>query len=226
MQISGFETGHNSDMHHVGKCMHNHKHAHKIGSAAGGAGANASPAINQNIQQQSQEAFSWSAWLRDPLESTKKLLGRLWGSNGQEGNATTENVMPTINEPKEVIQQILEPTSTEANSLNGSMADEQHILQNNPYFSTVEDTGRQKQNFLDKIRVRFRNVTGFLTKHFASSGRNAFQAKQERPKEDLSRHSRYRKDELEVECILTDDSYLMDSYNNKGEYSKLSAEKK
>ena len=99
----------------------------------------------------------------------------------------------------------------------------QQNLYDNPYFSAVEDAGKEKQSIWDKMRVRFQSVAGQLTKQF--SGRNAFQTKQQKPKEDLRRHSRYREDDLEIDCILTDDSYLLDSYDRKGKYSKLSAKK-
>lgn len=99
-------------------------------------------------------------------------------------------------------------------------------IQNNPYFSTIEDTNTQ-QAVWQKIKVRFQSITGFLTKRFTFSGKNSFQAKQEQgqPKEDLRKHSRYHEDNLEIDCILTDDSYLLDSYDRKGEYSQLSTKK-
>lgn len=100
-------------------------------------------------------------------------------------------------------------------------------IQNNPYFSTIEDTNTQQQAVWQKIRVRFQSITGFLTKKFTFSGRNSFQAGQEQGqhKEDLRKHSRYHEDNLEIDCILTDDSYLLDSYDRKGEYSQLSTKK-
>jgi hypothetical protein len=59
---------------------------------------------------------------------------------------------------------------------------------------------------------------------FGFQTRSSFQSGS-RPKGDLRRKSRYRKDEVEIDCILTDDSYLMDSYDRKGEYSKLTTKK-
>ena len=97
----------------------------------------------------------------------------------------------------------------------------QDMLQGNPYFAAVEDS-TQRQNVWQKMKVQFEAVTGFLAKRFAFSGKNSFQAKQEQPKEDLRKRSRYRGDKLDVECVLTDDSYLLDSYDRKGEYSQLS----
>ncbi|MCM1187585.1 MAG: hypothetical protein NC251_13715 [Lachnoclostridium sp.] len=98
----------------------------------------------------------------------------------------------------------------------------QDVMQGNPYFAAVENAGEQRQTIWRKMKVQFEAVAGFLTKRFAFSGKNAFQAKQEHPKEDLRKRSRYRSDNLDVECVLTDDSYLLDSYDRRGEYSQLS----
>ncbi|MCM1327701.1 MAG: hypothetical protein NC094_12880 [Bacteroidales bacterium] len=98
----------------------------------------------------------------------------------------------------------------------------QDVMQGNPYFATVENADGQRQTIWRKMKVQFEAVAGFLTKRFAFSGKNSFQAKQEQPKEDLRKRSRYRSDNLDVECVLTDDSYLLDSYDRKGEYSRLS----
>lgn len=99
---------------------------------------------------------------------------------------------------------------------------QQQNIHNNPYFSALEDTGRQPQHIWQKMKVRFHSVTGFLTKRFSFSGKNSFQAKQGKPREDLRKRSRYHGENLDVECVLTDDSYLLDSYDRSGNYSQLS----
>lgn len=99
---------------------------------------------------------------------------------------------------------------------------QQQNIHNNPYFSALEDTGRQPQHIWQKMKVRFHSVTGFLTKRFSFSGQNSFQAKQGKPREDLRKRSRYHGEDLEVDCVLTDDSYLLDSYDRSGNYSQLS----
>ena len=82
-----------------------------------------------------------------------------------------------------------------------------------------------------KIRIRVQQVAKQLADHlpghfFGSSGGNSLQAKPDRSRQDLRRRSQYKEDDVEIECILTDDSYLMDSYNRKGEYSRLSTRNK
>ena len=83
-------------------------------------------------------------------------------------------------------------------------------VQDNPYFSAVEDTGNLKQTFWQRVKVRFHNVSGQLSgrlprKYFGFQTRNSFQAKQKKPKEDLRKHSRYRQDTVEIDCVLMDD---------------------
>lgn len=108
----------------------------------------------------------------------------------------------------------------------------QTALQNNPYFTTTSDTGLVRENVFQKIRIKFRDAAGKLTKRFfgrfsnTSSGQSALNSGRRQPKEDLRKHSRYREDGLEINCILTDDSYLMDSYDRRGEYSRLTTENK
>ena len=68
-------------------------------------------------------------------------------------------------------------------------------------------------------------LSGRLPGRFAGFwAKETFQTKQEQPKEDLRKRSKYRQNELEIDCVLTDDSYLQDSYNSKGEYSKLAGD--
>lgn len=107
----------------------------------------------------------------------------------------------------------------------------QQTIQDNPYFSPAENIGGRQDSLWQKMRVRFRDAAGQLAGHLPKkfSGflqtRNSFQAKQEQPKKDLRKHSRFRRDEVEIDCVLTDDSYLLDSYDRKGEYSRLSTRK-
>ena len=108
-------------------------------------------------------------------------------------------------------------------------------LTDNPYFTTTSDPGKVKESLSEKIRIKLRDMAGQLTKRFGGrfggrmsgelSGKNPTSGKQ-KSKEDLRRRSRYKDDDLEIDCVLTDDSYLMDSYDRKGEYSKLTTDYK
>lgn len=196
------------------------------------------------------QSFSLSAWLADPLGSAKKLVGVVWRGGHDSGDGTSgketsgsEKVMAEI--AADLTRDTLEKNSLSGSTVHGETQGQSaqqaspHVLHNpqiaaaatavkpldmlqgNPYFA-VEDSSTQRQTIWQKMKVQFEAVAGYLTKRFAFSGKNSFQAKQEQPKEDLRKRSRYRGDKLDVECVLTDDSYLLDSYDRKGEYSQLS----
>ncbi len=95
----------------------------------------------------------------------------------------------------------------------------------NPYFSAMDSVDRQQRTLWQKAKASLQTATGFLMKKFSFSGKDSFQAKQEKPREDLRKRSRYHGDDLDMECVLTDDSYLLDSYDRSGQYSQLSAKK-
>lgn len=204
MQTSGIGSSH-SDAHQVTTCIHNHKH--QLEGEVQGAASSASNTTQQvqSTSEQNGESFSLSSWLQNTLSGAKRLLGKIWGESAETTHTSTLH-------------------SSQIEAASATVQPVQNY-NNNPYFSAIEENAAPQQSIWQKIKVRFQNITGFLTKRFSFSNSSSFQTKQERPKEDLRRHSRYREDDLEIDCILTDDSYLMDSYNKKGEYSKLSADK-
>ena len=221
MQINGIGSSH-SDMHHVTNCIHStQKHLDgKVGGASVGA-ANAN--MTQTIPATSDQtggSFSLSSWLQNALSGARRLFGRIWGSSSDtltgetvanQNSAQTQNSAHTLHASQiEAASAVVQPSQN---------------YNNNPYFTMVADTVTTKQNVWQKLKVQFHNITGFLTKRFSFGNSSSFHTGQERPKEDLRRHSRYREDDMEIDCVLTDDSYLMDSYNKKGEYSKLSGSK-
>ena len=212
MQTSGIGSSH-SDAHQVTTCIHNHKH--QLEGEVQGAAPSASSTTQQvqSTSEQKGESFSLSSWLQNTLSGAKRLLGKIWGESAESAQgeiAETTHTNTLHSSQIEAASATVQPVQT---------------YNNNPYFSAIEENATPQQSIWQKIKVRFQNITGFLTKRFSFSNSSSFQTKQERPKEDLRRHSRYREDDLEIDCILTDDSYLMDSYNKKGEYSKLSADK-
>lgn len=237
MQINGVSSGHNSNMHQVTDCLHDHSVSKKAGGAA--ASSSSSPTQSATVQTSQQEGqFSLTDWLKNTLSGGKRLLKSIWGEGAaglQDVDSSGENILQT---EEQVLAQIGDPDvgqsptgqphhgqelNIAAQAAVASATIRQQSLQENPYFSAIEDTGRQKQTLWEKVRVKFQSIAGQLMGRF--SGKNSLQTKQEKPKEDLRKHSRYRQDELEIDCILTDDSYLMDSYDRKGEYSKLSTKK-
>lgn len=246
MQIGGIGSNHNSDMHQVTNCKHNHSVKKQDGNMS--MTSSTQSQVQQSLQESLEMGMSFQTWVKNLLSGAKSLWGRIWGEN-TGGDAPIEN-SSAVKTDESGTQTIMTPLSIQAeesvmsqgfDASKGNPAAQPDMRQisnvsqasaavpplstytNNPYFSAIEDTGRQQETLWQKVRIKFQNVAGYLTKHFSFSNRNTFQAKQEKPQEDLSRRSRYRRDDIEIDCVLTDESYLMDSYNKKGEYSTLSA---
>lgn len=245
MQFNGIGSDHHTaEVHHVTNCMHDHTRGIKEGAAASPASAASSTQnVITDLQQEGQ--FSLSAWWNNTLENGKRLLRNIWGSSDVPGLGEAGDKSGAA----QVLAQISEDGVSEGIGANvagqghnqpdassmlhtpqiaaaATMVRQSHTIGNNPYFSAIEDTGRQEETLWRKVRVKFENVAGQLTGHlprkfFNFQAKNSFHEKQEKRKEDMRKHSRFRKDEVEIECILTDDSYLLDSYDRKGEYRKL-----
>lgn len=233
MQINGVGSGgaHNHNMHHVTDCRQEKNVSKKVQTGAASSSHNAMPQSTGQSAQQSS-GFSLSSWWKKLLAVGQKLYIGVWGEAPagknadaikEEGQQNEPQVMASLGEDEDGqtdVGTLL--NTTNAAEMTGAAVTKPD-LHNNPYFSAIEDTGKQKQTTWEKVRVRFHSLMGQLSGRF--SGRNSFETNQQKPKEDLRKHSRYRQDNLEIDCILTDDSYLLDSYDRKGEYSKLSPKK-
>ena len=231
MRIGGSGGGHSASDHHVTNCIHDHSTTQKLpGGAAAKASAPESTSVPSSTLSQDHQ-ISLSEWLKNMLGSGRSLLWNLWG--GSQAEADMGAAVGKQSFSSESLAQLGDPTTPGA-AANASVAVQSQMqfksIYNNPYFSAIEDTGDQKQTLWQKMKVRFHNVSKQLSgklpeKFFGFQAKSSFQAKQEKPKEDMRKHSRYRKDTLEVDCFLTDDSYLMDSYDRKGEYRTLTTKK-
>ena len=98
------------------------------------------------------------------------------------------------------------------------------------YFRPVEAKDAMPANPFQKVRYQVQKVARKLIdrlpgRFLGSYTGDFLQTKQEQTKEDLRKRSQYKQDDQEIECILTDESYLTDSYNRKGEYSHLTTDK-
>lgn len=235
MQIDGLGNSHSASDHHVTNCIFDHHEIRKnVGAAAMKASAPmGSSAAKAELQQEGQ--LSLSAWLKNMLGSGKGFLLNFW-DGGQVSAGVIEGDQTAINsaegshsaESQAVIQTGVPDSSAAVVTVQPAI--QSHINHNTSYFMGGADTENQKQTFWQKVRTRFYNVSGQLNgrlhhKFFSFQAKNSFQAKQEKTREDLRRHSRYRRDTVEINCAPTEESYLMDSYDRKGEYSRLTTKK-
>ena len=244
MHFDGIGRDHGREVHHVTNCMHDHAHYRKEESGASSASSGAASQAVPEAPPQPEGQFSLSAWLEKTLGNGKRLLKSIWGSSEAVGDGTRTDGAQALMEGREGSAAdvagagpaggeshvpdpagILHPGQVAAAST--AVAPPGRV-EENPYFAPVNEAGGQEKGIWQKIKVKFKDVTGQLTGHlpgnfFNTHNKDSFQAKQEKPKEDLRKHSKFRGDKLEIDCILTDDSYLLDSYDRKGEYSRLSA---
>ncbi|MCM1100988.1 MAG: hypothetical protein NC398_06345 [Acetatifactor muris] len=184
--------------------------------------------------------------LRNALAGGRKLWGRIWGvetggdaavgaqnstAGDREGLAGTNPVV-TLNEDA------LHDKDHAAKMAAGTAAVQTHMtnVSENPYFTTSSDSGATKERMYDRMRVRFRDLTDRMSRRFGgragartaerSLGRNTSRFGRDRQREDLRKRSRYKGVDSEIDCILTDDSYLLDSYDRNGEYTQLTTQDK
>jgi len=221
MQVNGIGNEHNSSHHNVTNCLHEHSVGKKDSGAFRSSGIDSLTLSGQNSTSQQEGQLSLSAWLDKTLHSGKDLLQRIWGSdptavtNGTGGQSLEAQVMAAFSDDGMAAATALVQPETA------------RIIHQNPYFVTAADDRPPK--IWQKMKVKMKDVTGRLSGRLPGRlagfwAKGAFQTKQEHPKEDLRKKSKYHQDKLEIDCVLTDDSYLQDSYNRKGEYSRLAGD--
>ena len=228
MRFNGIGEEHGAQMHHVTNCMHEHAH-YKKEEDVGKASASQTAAQRFEAQKQQGEGqLSLSAWLEKTFRSGKRLLLRVWaGSESGDGAESRRSDLRGSESGTETAARA--PGVLETAQAAAAVAPFRSV-EDNPYFSAVAEREKDRPGVWQRMRVRLKGTAGQLAGHlpgnfFNAQTNNSFQAGKERSREDLRKHSKFRKDELEIDCILTDDSYLLDSYDRKGEYSKLSTKK-
>lgn len=246
MQLGGIGSEHGAAMHQVTACAHDHSHVNQEGGATASAARTAAQLQQTDTQQDGQ--FSLAAWLDRTLGSGKRMLKGFW--NGSEGISAGQAGDKTGS--AQIMAQIYDSNSADNSGRDAAARDsrQQDIPQaihtpqiaaaatavnpetmlHNAEAAGVGDPGIRQENMWQKIRVKFKDITGQLAGHLPGSffrfqPENSFHAKQEQPREDLRKRSKVRRDEAKLDCFRTDDSYLLDSYDRRGEYSKLSTKK-
>lgn len=216
MQIGGFDD--HSSAHHITSCIHDHGSRKKEE-----AGMLKGPGAEQNQVSQSQtervDYRNITGWFRHLMDGGKNWLGRIWGNGGTPADTQTQSSQS--GEVRHTLQQAQEQAVQTVQLQGLSYAA-------NPYFIPADKQGGAAEMPADiktRLKIKLEPVTKFMERHFHKNfqkkkGFLSGDRKQEQ-KEDLRRHSRYREDELELECMITDDSYLLDSYDKKGEFTTI-----
>lgn len=192
--------------------------------------------------EMSQNKLSLLDFLKNTIARGKSLLGKLWGTESGAGAPIGSSQAVDGARAQQAGADPLVTLHDNAShdphvaAASAVVQQPQSQIGSNPYFTTHSDPGKTKENIFQKIRVRFRDMAGQLTKRFGGrlgerlagkfAGKNTLNSRQQRSKEDLRRRSRYKENDTEIDCVLTDDSYLLDSYDRKGEYSRLTTEKR
>ena len=226
MQLGRIGDNHSADMHQVTKCLHDHGQldSKDVGKMAMSASAAAEQVMQTNKEQQTQ--LTLNDWISRLLQSGKQRLLGFW--NGSEALPSGDKGQKTA------LGQTTAQLSygNDSDVINSSGVQKEAAIYNNPYFAAVPAS--QPQNaaatLVQKIKLKCSKITGQLAKHlpgkFSKFQKNgSFHTQKDGTKEDLRRRSRYREDKLEIDCVLTDESYLLDSYDRKGEYTRLTTTK-
>lgn len=244
MQLNGIGVEHNASMHQVTKCSHDHTTSHKEGASAAAQGAGREMQILQMPMQQEGQ-LSLTSWLEKTLAGGKRALQGIWGTNesgvpGDTGDkAGNTQVMPPAADNRVEAdvsgadhrqQEFTQGLHTPQVAAAGTAVTDPGTIQNTAYYSAVEDIGRKQETLWEKVKVKFKNIAGQLAgnlpnKLFHFQTKNSFQTRQEPPREELRKQNKIRKDKVELNCAQVEESYLLDSYDRKGAYSKLSAGK-
>ena len=222
MQLGGIGDNHSADMHQVTACLHDHgrQMEGKLGIQNELRSAY-QQTIQQNQEQQAQ--LSLTEILQKLLRSGRQRLLGFW--NGSEAGVTGDKV------GKSDKSQVMAPISDMNVTKEADNASREAALQNNPYFAAVAEHPKPTGvPLFQKFKLKCKDVAGQLAQHlpgrfFNFEKKGSFQAKKEGSREDLRKRSKYRQDKVEIDCVLTDESYLLDSYDRKGEYSQLTTKK-
>ena len=240
MQLNEVGSRHSSSTHHVTNCMHDHTHIDKVGKIGAAASSGTSVQSMMAAESQAEAQFSLAAWLDKTLNGGRKLWGSIWGNGDAEGMVDAGG---TVNAGREAGAEQIAAILPQDDSGSGqqtlhapqiaaavSAIRQPQDIHNNLHFSPAKSPEEKQEKLWRRMRVKLQNMAGQLTgrssgKSLSAQPRGSSQVRRERLKEDLRKQSRSRRDELVINSVQTDDSYLLDSYDRKGAYSKLSARK-
>ena len=220
--LNGIGNGINNQLmdnhvHHVTECIHDHRTGQKK-ETAGGLRDSVTLSSEQTAQagEGSQNVFQWmNQVVNQGIAGIKNFFAT--GDGGLSDNPSN-NAQPKdmqIATDSVMVQLLPDEKAISDTTAKYFVPAREDIPANNWY-----------TNLKNRVRIKFGEIRNSLSKYLKQDqnlnmGAGGSGTPQNRQKEDKSRLSVYKKDELEIDCIITDDSYLLDSYNRKGDYSKL-----
>jgi hypothetical protein len=209
-------------MHNVSNCVHESPViTEKTGGIQMQKTQNETDTVQLSTVTENSETYvSGQSWISRLSNNIKKIWGVIWGESTATERLSKDTEKNTSDKSADAVYSVNAQKDISVTGQN----DKQHqaaAAAGSPYFQPIDNTVKPA-NLTQLIKSKIQGVSGYLAKHFSFSGKNAFDTGQKQPKDDMRRRSRYRDDNIEIDCTLTDDSYLLDSYDRKGGYSQLS----
>lgn len=228
MQIGGLGSSHGTGDHHVTTCIHDHREAQEDTGAMAMKTSASMEASGGKADPQPEGQFSLSAWLKNVLGNSRGFLLNFWG-NGQTASGSIEGSRGAVSGAGDTYAAV-SPAGVRAGTPDPAAAAlsviQQHLKEDTCLRSASAAAEHHKQTLWQRVKMRFNNVQGQVNgrrshKFSGFQAKDSFPAGQEKAEEELRRNNRHRKDTVEINCARTEDSYLMDSYDCRGEYSRL-----
>ena len=226
MQVGGVGSGHDTYSHQVTSCLHEHGANTDTGST--GAKAGAVQTVQSAVESlQESSTGNLLSWVQNIGNSGKQLLQKIWGDS-KEASETISSQKDGSGDHIAGQETLVTGNSVGVKTTLNRAAVE--TAATHTYFQPVETRDTVPTTPLQKVRYQVQKVARKLMdrlpgRFLGSHTGDFLQTKQQHTKEDLRKRSQYKEDDQEIECILTDESYLTDSYNRKGEYSHLTTDK-
>ena len=167
------------------------------------------------------------SWVQNIGNSGKQLLQKIWGDSKESNDAISSQKDGSGNHIAGQETLVTGNSVGVKTTLNRAAVE---TAATHTYFQPIETREAVPTTPLQKVRYQVQKVARKLMdrlpgRFLGSHSGDFLQTKQQHTKEDLRKRSQYKEDDQEIECILTDESYLTDSYNRKGEYSHLTTDK-
>lgn len=226
MQIGGVGSGHDTYSHQVTECLHEHAGQTDTGSMANKMADSQTVRVATEILQDTSNENMMS-WVQKIGNSGKQLLQKIWGDSKESNDAISSQKDGSGNHIAGQETLVTGNSVGVKTTLNRAAVE---TAATHTYFQPIETREAVPTTPLQKVRYQVQKVARKLMdrlpgRFLGSHSGDFLQTKQQHTKEDLRKRSQYKEDDQEIECILTDESYLTDSYNRKGEYSHLTTDK-